>query len=245
MVEAVVEEELKAHAPVILGGGRGVWTEDDLAQAYGKKSKRCDIVIDGGTALIAADVVSGQLTTATRIDGKPAAFKDDLEKLVFKKIRQLDKTASNLIHDEASLTGVIGLSPRAVYPIVVVGSSFARHPIIEDCIREYVREHNLLSHTLVKQLSVIDISETEMLEGLAAVGHTLIEMLDGWHGSGIAAMSLRNYLLERFSWKPDMFRSPRMRAHVTRVFDDLLSRLKLPPDPSEFRADGHAEGTSP
>jgi hypothetical protein len=229
VVEAMVEDEMAPHAPPVLDGGRSIWTEDNLAAAYGASSKRADMVIDAGLAFVSLDVVSSQLTTATRIDGDAESFKKDLQKLVFKKAHQLDETAKNLIGDESLLTGLVPDPRRPVYPVVVVGSSFARHPVVARYIEEYITNNDLLAHALIKPLSVIDITEVEMLEGLVARGHGISELLDGWHRSGIESMSLRNYLLERFPWEPGLFRSPRMQDHVTKAFDGIISRLDLAP----------------
>ena len=95
MVEAMAEDELRPHAPLLLGDSVGTtyYTEEDLQTAF-PKSKACDVVIDMGDGLAAIEIVSGQLTIGTRIDGTPDAFWRDMDKLVFKKMHQLDETAS-------------------------------------------------------------------------------------------------------------------------------------------------------
>ena len=228
IVEAVIEDELGAHKPWAPEGTRLVWDEDDLAAAYGTDSKRCDLVVDLGFALLVADVVSGQLTVATRIEGDLQAFQADMEKLVFKKVRQVHETCMNLIKDETALTGVTACPPRRLFPMVAIGSDFARHPVISNIIEEYRKREGLLEDARIAPLSVIDVSEAEALEGLAALGHGLTEVLTGWHNSAGASMSLRNYLIEQYPKEPETFRSPRMRAQVNSCFDGLQARLQDP-----------------
>jgi hypothetical protein len=83
MVEALAEEDLRQLAPVVLAGNPPYYTEQDLAAAY-PGHKTADLVIDFGTGLAVFEVVSGQLSTSTRIDGLRESFFSDLEKLAFK-----------------------------------------------------------------------------------------------------------------------------------------------------------------
>jgi hypothetical protein len=217
----MVEEQLATLAPVALDGQKLIWDEDSLGAAYGQGTKCCDQVIDAGRALVATDIVSGQLKVATRVEGNPTAFKEDLEKLVFKKIRQLDDTANNLIADEKALTGVSPKPPRPVYPVVAIGSAFSRNPVVSMVIEEQRDNEGLLANPLVRPLSVIDLPEVEMLAGLADGGASIPDLLDGWHQSGIADMSFRNHLLRVFGRNYRGFRS----AHLKQTVDEIIANL--------------------
>ena len=150
----------------------------------------------------------------------------DMEKLVFKKMRQLDVTAMNIVTDEAPLTSYRG-QPRPVYPVIVIGSGFVLNPVVTNCIQGCVVSENLFRHAMIRQLSVIDLAELEMLEGLAAHDEGILAVLSGWHESGIANMPLNNWLYQRFGEQPTPFRPPRMQAHVTATFEDIIRRLRL------------------
>lgn len=228
IIEAMIEEGLTALAPRLLGGGSLLWDEDDLERAFGTNSKRADQVIDVGEALVATDVVPGQLSVPTRIDGDLAAFRKDLKRLVFDKAEQVHETAENLIRDESRLTGVSVGRVRPVYPIIAVGSSFARNPIVTTMIDDHIKEHDLLRYAdpRIRPLSVIDLGEVEMLEGLVATrGCGITDLLDGWHNSGIANMSLRNYLLATFSDHEHAFRAPRLRERADAAVEEMMRRL--------------------
>ncbi len=235
MVEAMAVGELRPHAPKLFrpAGGAGVvpvtfYRESDIQDVY-PGSKTADVVIDFGTALGAFEIVSGQITIGTRIDGSPKAFMKDMEKLVFKKMRQLDKTASNLIGDEGRLTGWHG-EPRDVFPVVVIGSGFVLNPIVANCIEDQRGAEGLFEHERIRPLSVIDLAELEMLEGLAVHGRNILEILEQWHQSGIASMPLHNWLFRHVGTDPKLYRPPRMEPHMDATFVDLLHRLGVPDD---------------
>lgn len=179
MVEALAEEELVSMAPPVLGGGTTYYTEDDLAAAYGEGSPRVDAVIDFGVHLGAFEIVSGQLTTGTRVRGEPAAFRADLEKIVFKKARQLSGSCANLVADDGALTGV-STSTRYVVPVLVAGGGFPVNQVTMNAIREYVAEMGLFDHARIYELSIIDLGELEMLEGLAGSGSGPIDLILRW-----------------------------------------------------------------
>ena len=65
-----------------LGGGR-VYGE----QPYGNAKATPDIAIDLGLDLVLIEVRSGYLREETRVSGDIARFRDDLERVLFSKIR--------------------------------------------------------------------------------------------------------------------------------------------------------------
>ena len=73
-----------------------------MAKAY-PEHKTADTVIDFGERFVAFEIVSGQISVNTRVHGSLMSYEADLERLVFKKLRQLDDTASCLIRDAARL----------------------------------------------------------------------------------------------------------------------------------------------
>jgi hypothetical protein len=225
MVEAMSESIILSFAPRLFTGGSTFFTESDLRDAF-PRSKAADAVVDFGESLAAFEVVSGQLTTGTRIDGSAEAFEADMNRLVYKKMRQLNATAANLIRDEHPLTGYQGLA-RCVYPIIVVGGGFVLSPIVATCIEEHRHQRAYFEHALVKPLSVIDLAELEELEGLAATGTNILDVLDSWHQSGIASLPLHNWMFKEYGWSPELYRAPRLRGLVDETFAMMTSRMGL------------------
>ncbi len=84
----------------------------------------------------------------------------------------------------------------------------------------------LFAAPFVELLSVIDIGEFEVLEGLAiARGCMPVELLAGWHESGTEDMPFHNWSSRRLPWDPDQYRAPRMCPHVDATMADLVARL--------------------
>ncbi len=73
MIEALVEDELKPHRATDLTGGKTFFTEDDLAAAY-PGHKTADVVLDLGEQLAAIEIVSGQWSLKSRVDGDVDSF---------------------------------------------------------------------------------------------------------------------------------------------------------------------------
>lgn len=229
MVEAHAEDELRALAPTILGGGTSFYDEHDIAKAYGEGGGRADVTIDFGTGFGVFEIVSGQLTVGSRIEGDPAAFKRDLEKLIYKKARQLDGTARKLIEDQERLTGAAG-PPRRVRPVVVTGGGLPVNPVTVNEAADYCAEQNLLDHALAQPAVLIDLGELEMLEGMHERGYNALDLIDGWQASNIAALSLRNWLLQQFGGKPDPYRPARIAPRIDGFFDSMIARLGFSDD---------------
>jgi len=227
MVEAVAEQDLSSLAPPLLSVEHlSVYYENDLAIAY-PGHKTADVVIDFGEVLGAFEIVSGQLQVNTRINGDRDALYRDMERLAFKKVRQLDDTARCLLQDEAALTGIRGVT-RQVAPVIVAGGGFPLSPITARIIHDYCADQSLLVDGRIRPLAVIDMGELEALEGLAEhLGADPMELLKDWAQSGLATMSFRNFMLQVHPWSPDLYRPSRMRPRVDAVFEQLAERLRF------------------
>jgi hypothetical protein len=221
ILESAAEDSLKTFAPIALDG-RTFFTEEDLAVAYpGQGIRRCDAVIDYGSALLAAEIVSGQLTVPTRVFGDADRLKDDIEKIVMKKARQLDQTITCL-QEEARLPGVVANGP--VFPLIVACAGFPMSPIMSKYIEKTCKEEGILQQG--PPLMIIDFGELEMLEGLHERGTSALELLRGWKTSELAEMPLRNYLILRFEDRL-LFRPTRMEASTDRTFATVIDRFRL------------------
>ena len=148
MVEAMVEDDLLALAPVVLGTESAYYTEEDLRFAY-PGHKTSDVVIDSGDVLVAVEIGSGRPSVETVRAGDPAALRRDLERLAYKKIRQLDDTARCLITEPEKLLGYAGAS-RPVQPVVVAAGGFFMSPVTAKATTEYCTTEAYLTHPLIR-----------------------------------------------------------------------------------------------
>jgi hypothetical protein len=231
MVEAMVEDNLRGHVPVILGGQSALYTEHDLHASY-PGHKTSDVVIDCGDVVMAIEIGSGRPSVDTVRGGNPDALRRDLERLAFKKIRQLDDTARCLTEAPEKLIGSV--TPiRPVQPVLVAAGGFFMSPVTANAIAEYCATNGFLTHALVRTPAVITMDEVEMLEGLAEHrGISMPALLQGWKSSPLKDVSLRNYLLDRFGTHIMDYRPSRMRPRFDRLSEDMIARLN-PLDPTE------------
>ena len=219
-----MEDDLRPHVPPVLGAQSGYYTEEDLQAAY-PGHKTSDVVIDAGDVLLAVEIVSGRLSTDTVRRGDPEALRRDLEKLAYKKIRQLDDTANCLIANPAKLLGYPA-PVRPIQPVVVAAGGFPMSPVTANVVVEYCVSQGYLRGT--RTPAIITVDEVEMLEGLAENrGVSAATVLNDWKTSSLRDMALRNYLLAHFGSEIDDYRPVRMRPRFDRFAEDIVARLKL------------------
>jgi hypothetical protein len=235
MIESLVEESLQAVAVPILGTATSYYTEDDLEAAYGQSS-RCDVLIDFGEDLMIVEIVSGQVSVQSRVQGDVDKLEQDIDRLVLQKCKQLDNTAQNVLADEEPLTGVPGgtRTPTLV-PVLIVGGGFPLNSLSVSYIRESLEALSYLRHSRVTRLSIVDLSDVEQLEALAEEGHSPVAILTEWQTSELNDVPLRNFLLRRYKDSPR--RPSRMDSENGPAFDDLVDRLGLTDD-RETTAEG-------
>ena len=224
-IELLAEDELRAVAPQALGGGRTLYTEEDFQQAYGT-AKRCDVAIDFGSDMLLAEIVSGQLSVPSRVEGDLDKFRSDTERLVVGKCRQLDAAAAAVLADASALTGFPAVAGLRVLPLLIVGGGYPVSPFTTAYVHEWLNTEGLLDDPRVDSLSIVDLGELEMLEGLADRGQTPVAVLRQWKESRLAEVSLRNFVV-RTSGNVATLRASRMEPRVQETFQRLVEILSL------------------
>lgn len=227
MVELMVEDLLRPLAPRLLGtSGTTFYSEEDLDRAY--RGKKADAVIDFGGVFCLVEVVSGQLTVGTRIEGEVTSFEGDVEKLVLKKARQLDETGQAILDDPSVLTGVQRTAPFWILPIIIASEGFPVTPITVDYVASELRDRGLFRDARMQPLAILDMGELEMIAGLSERGEALPRLVTAWQQSGLAKMPFRIYALERFgSREATDFRPAVLATSADAAFGEVVARLKL------------------
>ena len=228
MVESYSEELLQSLAPTTFYNQTSQYTEEDLKIAY-PKQKRADVVIDFGSTFGIFEIVSGRLTVPTRIDGSLTALTKDIEKIVLEKIRQLNRSALDLIVGEERLTGISVSLPRRMQPVLIAGGGFPVSVPTMRYIREWCQANSMLQHPLIDPLAIIELDELEILAGLAENGHSPIELLAEWQHSDLGDISFKNFLFEQFPLRGNahQYRASSVRVSIEQTFPDLIDRLGL------------------
>ena len=224
MVEALVRDNVGPLAQDSQGEIRPVYTEDDLAAAYPKGGGRADILIDFDETVVAFEVVSGHLTINTRLGLNQESFIDDMEKIVYKKLRQLDGTATNVMNEPSVLLGVDS-HPRHFQPVVVAAGGFPINFGTTQLIEDYVVKTNLFQQKSVLPVVVIDLSDLEIIEALGEDGESVVSIIRDWKSSAQSQQSLRNWLIRT---RGEVRARPRrMDARIHLLTDDFACRLGI------------------
>ncbi len=229
MVELYVEDSLRRMAPPLLhnSGGKTFYTEEDMELAYGD-TKKCDAVVFVGSAFLMVEVIGGQMTVPTRIDGDPEQFVRDTDRLVIDKCRQLSEACDLVKENEKALTGFPPTPGVRFVPIVVVGGGYPVNPATRQYIGRQIKEEGLFAAASVGQaLSILDLEDIDMLEGLWERGNVPVDVLLGWRESHQADLPFKSYVIARFGGWGASSRPTRMRDTVTATFNEMIEVLGI------------------
>jgi hypothetical protein len=231
MVELYVEDALREMSPQVLGGAAGetFYTEEDFQRAYGE-TKRCDVAVYFGSALLLVEVIGGRMAVPTRIDGDPHQFAKDTDRLVIDKCRQLNEACEAVRLDEQRLTGFPSTPGIRFVPVVVVGGGYPVNPLTRRYIGNQLRQEGLFANMSVERLCILDLEDVDMLEGLCEGGRTPLELLAGWQASDMADLPLKSYVIQHVGGWGVSSRPSRMRDGVEQTFRQIVEVLDLPPD---------------
>ena len=227
MVEEAIEQGLRNLAPVSLGATSCYFTEHDVGIAY-PKSKRCDAVIDFGHTVLAIEIVSSPLSRPTRQGLDVAALRSDLERIVFKKLRQLSSTAVNIAQNPTPLLGA-SRSPVRIRPLLITGGGFPVNPITVNLVNDQINAEGLFDDSLIDPISIISAEESEYLEAIVESGSLPIDVLAEWRESGaiFGNFTFKNWL--KAGRKFNNLRPSRMIAPVQSLFELIKSTFEGPP----------------
>jgi hypothetical protein len=231
-VEAAAREQIRAIAPRIPVIGTTdeettYFTENDLARAYPSKrkgvaSKQCDAAIWCGSYWLLVEIVTAELKLPTRQGRQLQAFRDDVERMVMKKIKQLDSTARDLLRDGGA--SLVGCSPGRVRirPVLVQGGHFPVHPATIAFIDDRMRKEDRLQDARIERLAIVHMDELEVLEAISERGDDVQRLVDEWQRSERRAGPLKNYLSSRGrSDRPARLSRERLRY----ILDQLHHRI--------------------
>jgi hypothetical protein len=200
MVEARVEDQLRALAPRVLGTGKPTFfTEEDLQKAFSTRKQTAsgvDAGIDFGGTTVLAEVVSASVSVPTRENADPDAFRRDMERIVLKKARQLATTAGNLLADPQPADSPLPAPARAILPVIICGGQFGPNVVISAYVAEQVAAQNLFPDPRIRPLRLVDLDELDTCAALAQQQHrTLEEILTSWLESDLRDESLQTHLV--------------------------------------------------
>lgn len=231
MFELLAEQRARRLAPPLLAAGQdSFFTEEDLQRHFpGQGLKHCDVGIDFGRTVLLADAVSGQVSVPTRTVGDAAALARDLERIVYKKTRQLDDTAKRLLQDVAGTRALLGRPAARIHPVVIHAGQFPHSPTVTTIISTQLKTENLLNErdARIAPVSVLSIEDIEVAELVRERrGLSLPDILDAWKQSNYETTSLRNYLIETLRLRGARPRSAASKAELDPHLEKVGALLK-------------------
>jgi hypothetical protein len=227
MVEALVRDNVTHLVQLPSGGSRPMYSQDHLKDAYPKGGGRADILVVFDATVVAFEVVSGRLKVETRLGLDQNAFNDDLERIVYKKLRQLNGTATNILNDPARLFGDVA-QLQHFQPVVVTAGGFPFNIATSRVIDDHIAAKGLFTQQRVLPAAVIDLSELEMMEALAEDGESVADLIRQWKASPDRQFSFRNWIIK--SRGSARARPQRMDAPIHELIISFSRRLNISDD---------------
>jgi hypothetical protein len=238
MVERRVEDQLRRMAPqLLLGGGREIFTEENLQAAFPGK-KNADAGIDYGDLVLLAEVVTTQVSLPARENADVIAYGKDIDKFFVKKAQQLDETAASLLRDPQPAGSPLNKPAPRILPVAVRGGQFPVNPVTRQHIDAALKKARLLNYRRadlpVFPFAPVDLGELEMCETQHEThGRSLPDMIREWQASDdYAQSSLRNFLIKTYT-EEGFPRPADKRAALTQTLSLIAARLRTtwtPPD---------------
>lgn len=223
MLERLALDLLMPHALPIIGGGNTAFTDEQQKAALGS-GRNVELVIDFLDLVVYFEVVSAQWKTGTYIEQDEQAFKEDLEKIVFKKLRQLSGAIQLLFENPNRLLGHV--VSRRILPVVVAGEYLSMTPEIRSIIDNYVRSEKLFIDGRISKAVIVNIGELEMLQGAQEHGIFLKDLLIRWQNSSLSTMPLKNWLLTESGIGQEKWRSNQLGVRFSDAMNEMLNRLR-------------------
>lgn len=233
MHELLAESYLQACAPALLDGSQAFFTEEAIDHAFPgprrTKPKQPDIGIDFGTTVVLADAVSGQMSVAARTTGSAKAFRDDIERLVITKARQIDAASALLSRrPQPAASPLTGPAPH-IHPVVIPGGAFATNTVVAHHVEERLEEEGLLQGNHFAPLAVLDVVDLEEAESVRVRDNTtLVAILDAWmNDPDFHRVSLSDYLAIRDQGRSDRGERPGiLQPQLDAQFQIILNRVR-------------------
>jgi len=155
------------------GSGR-VYGEQEYYRGR-QRQDTSDVAIDLGPDLVMVEVVARRMTQEMQVFGDRDVLERNLAPMLFNKIAQLGRVATDLFDGTATLPDVDMQHVERFWPVLVTAGDLMQTEILWDRIDE--RTPGALRGGRVQPLTVLDIGDFELLLGLVAGGHALPSIL--------------------------------------------------------------------
>jgi hypothetical protein len=185
------------------GSGR-VYGEQEYER--GGRQLTSDVAIDLGADLVMIEVVARRLTQKMQVFGDREVLERNLAPMVFNKMAQLGRVATDLFAGSATVPLVDIAHVERLWPVLVTAGDLMQTEILWDRIDE--RMPDALRDSRVAPLTVLDIGEFELLLGVVAQGHSLPSILTQKSTGPYRRLELSRLLVDELHMEPPLVMRP-------------------------------------
>lgn len=226
MVEQAANATLPLLALPLLASDKAYWDGDAVKRAFGGGvQKTADGVLLYAPTAVVTEVVSSGPTVLSRVVGASGGFATVMERQIWDKLEQLDRTANDMLDDDRRLTDWPNQVTSAVRPLLVQGRAFAFMPVMRAYIDAQCAARGLLQREGIKPLLIVELEELEMLLAVAqATSKTLTQLLDEWDASPRRIWPAKNHLLAAYGDLEARLRPAKVTDGILASFAELERR---------------------
>ena len=198
--QTYVSELFERSFPESLALAKRLYHEFPYRTPFGDR-RTCDEIILYGEEAIFAEVTASRIKMVeTAIAGDLGAFEEDLEKIVFQKAGQLNRTIEDFRKGLFTLNGVTSETVRRIYPVIITIQSFPQTTLVWRRIERGLRERRFLQAQGVERIQMVDIDELEIVEPALQRGSSLMELLQEKAADvEYRNITFKNFLYDRHS----------------------------------------------
>lgn len=186
------------------GSGR-VYGEQEYYRGR-QRQDTSDVAIDLGPDLVMVEVVARRMTQEMQVFGDRDVLERNLAPMLFNKIAQLGRVATDLFDGTATLPDVDMQHVERFWPVLVTAGDLMQTEILWDRIDE--RTPGALRGGRVQPLTVLDIGDFELLLGLVAGGHALPSILARKNAGPYRRLELSRLVVDELHMQPPLTSRP-------------------------------------
>jgi hypothetical protein len=165
---------------------------------YGPRSQRrrsSDVILEYERNPVFVEVVSGPLQAGTTTRGDLKCFSDDVDRLVVKKTKQLDRSIRDFFNGELKLPAIDPALVAHAWPVLLTSHPFPHTDYILREVDSRIREKRFLQQERVGSLAIVSADELFFCEGFMQKGTSFLALLRGWKSGPMANAPFKNYLI--------------------------------------------------
>jgi hypothetical protein len=186
-----------------VGGGR---VHGEQPYNRGGRQLTSDVAIDLGPDLVMIEVVARRPTQQMQVFGDRELLERNLGPMLFSKLRQLGRVATDLLDGTATMPDVAIGHVERVWPVLVTAGELMQTEMLWDQIDERMPDD--LQAARVQPLTVLDIGDFELLLGLVAEGHQLPSVLASKNAGLYRRLEISRFMTDELHMAPPLTTRP-------------------------------------